>query len=53
MKKNIDKSERLKELSRLSKKQLKTLDAVSIIKSIKKEDETTYIDAERKDDNNG
>ena len=46
--KGIEKSERLIELRRLSKKQLKTLDTTSIIKSIKKEDDTTYIDAEKK-----
>lgn len=48
--KEIDKSEKLKELSRLSKKQLKTLDTASIIRSIKKEDDTTYLDAEKKKD---
>lgn len=47
--KEIDKSERLKELTRLAKKQLTTLDTASIIKSIKKKDDTTYIDAEKKE----
>jgi len=47
--KGNDKSERLKELSRLAKKQLNTLDTASIIKSIKKKDDTTYIDAQKKE----
>jgi len=47
--KGIDKSERLVELTRLSKKQLKTLDTASIIKSIKRESDTTYIDVEKKE----
>lgn len=47
--KGVDKSERLKELIRLSKKQLKALDSVRIIKSIKKENDKTYIDAKNKE----
>lgn len=47
--KGIDKAERLKELSRLSNKQLKTLDAASIVKSIKKEDDTTFINVQKKE----
>ena len=47
--KGVDKSERLKELIRLSKKQLKTLNAVSIIKSIKRKNDKTYIDAKKKE----
>lgn len=43
--KGIDKLERLEELKRLSKKQLKTLKAISLIKSVKKDSNTTYIDA--------
>lgn len=45
--KGLDKSDRLDELSRLAQKQLQTLDASSILKSIKREDNMTYIDAEK------
>jgi len=37
----LDKSTRLKELRRLSKKQLQTLDSASIIKSLKKKEKRT------------
>ncbi len=47
--KGVVKLERLEELSRLSEKQLKSLNATDLIKSLKKETDTTYIDAEKKD----
>jgi len=46
--KELSKSERLKELIRLSEKQIKTLNSASIIRSIKKENESTYIGAPKK-----
>jgi len=46
---SLDKLTRLNELSRLSKKQLETLDASSIIKSLKKKDRMTYVEAEKKE----
>ncbi len=49
--KEISKPDRLKELIRLSEKQVKTLNDASSIKSLKKEDESTYIDATKKSRN--
>jgi len=46
--KELSKSERLKELIRLSAKQIKILNTASIIRSIKKENDTTYIAASKK-----
>jgi len=47
--KGVDKVDRLKELSRLSKKQLRTLDTVSVIRSMKRESDETYIESKNKE----
>lgn len=51
--KGIEKFKRLEELDRLSQKQLKSLNSTDLIKSLKKETDMTYIDAEKKDKRNG
>ncbi len=51
--KGIGKLKRLEELGRLSQKQLKSLNSADLIKSLKKETDMTFIDAEKKDKRNG
>jgi len=44
----MSKADRLKELQRIAAKQLKTFDSANFIKSIKRDSDRTYIDAEKK-----
>jgi len=44
----MSKADRLKELQRIAAKQLKTFDSANFIKSIKRDSNRTYIDAEKK-----
>lgn len=46
--KGIAKAERFNELTRIAQNQLKTLDKINLIKSLKKESDRTYIEAQKK-----
>jgi uncharacterized protein YlbG (UPF0298 family) len=45
---NIDKVSRFKQLKKIAKSQLKTLDNQDFIKSLKRLNETTFIDEEKR-----
>ena len=49
--KGIDKVERFEELTRIAQNQLKTLDDINLIKSLKKKSDQTYIEAHKENKN--
>ena len=48
IKENIDKTERFKQLTKVAQSQLNTLDGKDFIKSLRKLNDTTYLDQQNK-----